>query len=280
MNGRFVLRASCALLALAAATSMFAAPRAAEACSYPARIEAVRPRLGERDVPTNAKIWIRGPLDAVVTLSANGAIIETDVGVLPAVPSAQAVTPRAALLPGVEYTVTASSAHVPAPLTWTFTTGAGPQMQPPAPPLGLEVTAEFTGKRAENSCDTTIGPFAVTVQSPPVAGAVLYQLETRYGGAIDFTVQGLALDPHFLLSAAELPTPTYRIRPIAANGEVVATASLPQKSAGSPGSPGSPGGDGEDDSAGCSTGRGVSGAGGAAGLLVALAMMAGRRRRR
>lgn len=256
-----------ALAALALAVSSAATVRTADACSPRAPfLEPIRPRLGELDVATNAKIWIASPEVETVTLRGNNEVIEADV-VQVANLAAYVATPRSPLLPGITYTVSATSPQTTTPQNWHFTTGSGPTQVRPATPAELRVSAVLS-KEPIGSCDPPAGTFIVSVAGAPVSGAVIYQLEVLSDEG--FEPVALGVQPSFTQQAGKLPTPTYRIRPIAGNGATGEEQELPAGNATEPKD------DDDEDGGGCAAAGGGSGAALSALLLLTLAS---RRRR-
>lgn len=263
-----VLSPRAALLALAVSLiANAAAVRSADACSpRPPSVEPIRPRLGELAVATNAKIWISAPEVETVTLRGNNEVIEADVvrvGDL----HAYVATPRAQLLPGLTYTVTATSPQVTTPQSWHFTTGSGPSQERPGAPPSLKVFAVLS-EEPIGSCGPPAGTYIVDVSAAEVSGAALYQLEVL--GAGGFQPLAISLSPKFVQETAQLPSPTYRIRPIAMNGSVGEEEALPS------GNVRETSGDGE--AGGCAAGGDLGGSAPFAFVVVAASAAARRRR--
>ncbi len=275
-----LVRARAPFFALAFAALTLAAPRPSTACSYEPFVEPLWPRADEQGVATNAKLWFEGTEDTVVTLTADGAVIDATV----AATSAQGprvgvvvATPTTALLPGVQYTVSAKSPRMAEAKIWKLTTAAGPNLAAPGTPALLSATARRL-PGGQNSCDPVSGVFGVTFVGPQVPGATLYQLEVKEAGG--FAPRRIGLAPTFSVGTAELPSPVYRIRPISMSGAVGDEALLPTQFVASP-SPPTPStpNDGDLDAEGaCSSSGGAAGA--SFGLLLALGLLATRRSRR
>lgn len=259
-----------ALVALVTAGTSLLAPRLAEACSPPfPQTRAELPAPQDTAVPTNAHLWIEGNLQTVT--------IRPEVGI--SLPTALAqvgsllvqVKPRTALEPNTRYIVDVDTREPSEPLSFGFTTGAGPEVQVPAAPDSLAVVASELPPGTVGDC---IGEgFRVSIQSSSVEGAAFYQLlERRPDG---FGVVETARTPSFSRTVSAMPTPVYAIRPVAISGLGPEDEQLPSKSANTylplPGS---------DDDGGCSASPSGASFGGTALLALILGLSFRPRRRR
>lgn len=143
-------------MAVAAAALVAVGPGVARACvcGVPLR---TAPADGDTEVPTNARIVIRGGTIEDVTLTSGDQEIPvaleaawSDAG--PFARSTAVVAPEAELDPRTEHTLRVGAAEV------TFTTGAGPRAEPPATP-----TAVLSIARAELASATSCGDHVVAV---------------------------------------------------------------------------------------------------------------------
>lgn len=245
-----------ALLALAplalVAGGALLLPRAAEACSYAAaKPAAVRPVAEETGVPTNAQLWLTGSSVTEVTLTAGASAVPVAVTALKVYPvhldRLYQVKPAALLSPGTRYTVTIKSSYHP-DVSFSFTSGAGELRTAPDAPATLGAGARQL--EAGNSCYDGL-PFLVKVSAPAVPGAALYELQASTDGGERFASLGFSASSTIELPAAALPSPVYRLRPLAITGlgtdeELLPIAEVPENEMpldripGAPAPPGSP----------------------------------------
>jgi hypothetical protein len=164
-------------------------------------------------VPTNAKIWLDGVREAQVSLSAGGTTIEAEEeGFSSGLRSGVRATPAAPLAAGARYEVVVVSGEVTGELRFAFTTGAGPDYRAPTPPPSLAVfTTQYLDSR--NSCSPPNG-YKVELSSSLAGGAVAYELaQLTPDGAWTTISISYELEQAVVLQA--LPSPQYRIRPLA-----------------------------------------------------------------
>lgn len=214
-----------ALASLGAGASL--TPRPAEACSYaPPKTAAIRPAAGETGVPTNARIWLTGAGLAEVALHGGDGAVAVEVTQLKLYPTwagaLYRITPAAPLAPDTRYTVTVTG-QGEAATSFSFTSGAGPQDKAPDGPTALSASARET---YGNSCYDG-HPYAVTVTTDAVAGAALYELQVSQDDGETFATVLYAATPRLETVADALPTPLYRVRPLAITGVGAAEPSLP-----------------------------------------------------
>ena len=206
-------------------------PQRAEACT-PAQpyISAVRPAADEAAVPTNARIWLVGLGVKEVTLTAGTTTITTQL----AQPVEDRIyfraTPSQPLLPNTRYTVTAKSDQVAEPRVYSFTTGAGEDLRVPAAPAKLAVTAQRVKAEEDPApCSSAFDGYRIEIDAAPVEGAALYELAVLQGGR--YVVTALSEQPILADVSARLPTPMYRVRPVAITGLGADDGSLPSEQA-------------------------------------------------
>lgn len=248
------------------------APRRAEACS-PAepRIRVEGPARDQVGVPTNTKIWVSGVPSATVELRTGGDVMGSDVVQLRPNSSIRMATPHLVLQPNTQYTVTATSTEEYPAVTWSFTTGAGPDTTAPTAPGQLNVSAE----RVKEEAGGCVGPrdgYQVNIDVAPVASALFYELEVEQRGA--FVSSAVGSTPSMGDFLAKLPSPRYRVRAISLTGAVSAEGELPVGSVDEA--------DNEDSSGGCSAAGTGSSSGSSALWLLAGALgfgLVARRRR-
>lgn len=215
------------LVALALPAALLtASPQTAEACS-PAlpSIKVLGPVDGQTGVPTNTKIWLDNSAAVSIQLKSGPTTIGGDAEKL--LPTVYAVTPLLDLEPNTEYTATASSTQDIAPVTWRFTTGAGPARDSLLPPWRLDVTAERV-KDEGNSCVGSLDGYRVRISTSPVLGAALYELAVEENGA--FLATEITTLPQMTRFIDELPSPRYRVRPISLSGMSTFAGELPAES--------------------------------------------------
>jgi hypothetical protein len=250
----------------------------AEACSYaiPDTI-AVRPAADETGIPTNAQLWLTSAGVTEVKIEGSGGVIDTAVKQLKVHPfgagAMYRVTPATSLAPSTRYTVTVKR-NTTTESSFSFTTGTGPQAKVPDAPTGLKASARVT---MGDSCYEG-HPFAVRVTTNEVADTAVYELQISVDGGSTFAVEKYAATPQFEVTADALPSPIYRVRPLAITGVGADEPGLPKQ-----GAPASTSGkDAEDpsnpdDSGGCVATRA---SGSSLLVLAAMGLMGGALRRR
>lgn len=264
-----------ALASLGAGASLM--PRAAEACSYaPLEPSAVRPQPNETNVPTNAHLWISGSGITAVTLEGGGDQVPVALTFLPSFPQPQfdkmyRARPSRPLLPSTLYKVTATS-QFGASATYSFTTGPGESLEVPAVPRSLAV-----GLFRNPSLNSCIGGSWYTFSTPSV-GAAFYELQQSTDDGATFQAIGYSTTSQFQIYGSEVPSPLFRVRPLAITGLGADEDSLPVEEVsgepagdriGEPGEPVKPP-EPKKGGGGCST----TGAGGSApAVLLAMAVL-------
>jgi MYXO-CTERM domain-containing protein len=218
-----MVRLSFLVALLSGAIVSLAAPRSTEACS-PAlpSIQPLRPAVDETAVPTNTWIWLNGDELTDVKLSDGVTVVTTQLTPLRPGLWTYAAVPATALRANARYTVTARSSNVQETKVFAFTTGAGAELSAPPPARNLRATAERT---KGDPCDSSDGYF-IDVIAEPSAGAVFYRLE-RLTSAGEYELVDFEGSPELSSFSATLPSPKYRVRPVAITGLAAADETLP-----------------------------------------------------
>jgi len=167
-------------------------PAVARACSCDVGVNATLPADGATGVPTNAKVWVDGTLQCLSDVASEWRVRDAE-GVEVATTSSclrsknvydnfLVLHPAQALQPNTTYTVGLGETT-----EFSFTTGAGPDHDPPALPIEVDRTVDHSGP--DRLCSDSAQHWATLI----VEGeAALFVLDA--GGSADLDPAALAGD--------------------------------------------------------------------------------------
>lgn len=171
------------IIVLAAAAALLAAPSVARACSCGGDPPVQWPAMEATGVPTNTRIWLGNSwfyefttprlrkAGEAVDLAFTISTIETSDGPL------DVYTPGAPLAPNTAYELLACDSETCDPPHLRFTTGAGPDLDPPPVPIETERSGDAGGSRRD-SC----GKYKSATVSLDAEGLLVVEID---GGTLD-----------------------------------------------------------------------------------------------